>query len=582
MNKFKTTLVLSALALATSAVNAETFDVIVKHKTQMSAMSKDGAASKAQLVNTMSMVDAQITKMKHRSTGKSNYTIVTVEAADAQSALVSLKRSGQFDEVSIVPQMTVPSPKGAVSYRAHASSVDGGTPMDLYYSDQQGYMAALKAGNNHTGDTYSGHNFEAVWANEPENTTTVRVGVADGGFAKHKDVAFASESADFIDNDGDAFAEDESIFLPGENSCSPHGNGVASGIAALHDGVVGIVGAATNVEVVAARVLDCGIGGLQFVDAVQWFAGKSYAHLGIPDISEPVDVINLSVGGESICGNYTAESIKYATDRGIPVVIAAGNASINVDDWFPANCEGVITVGATNWTHDKADFSNYGGKLTLSAQGVDVLGYGAENAGSEGYAMWWEGTSNAAPIVAGAIANVKSRGADLSNDELDYFLRATANDFASDSECTTNDNMCGAGSLNAYNLTEASVRYANNELGYIKHSVADNSTCDAQLLIDQLGESARICEMYTVSFNEFATAKNGLSYNMYRVTKGTEMTESNAELFLENEAQPHFNMVLTQEELDSYDYGYTMCDNGTCSTTILPMTVDSTKNAECP
>lgn len=588
MKNLKNTLVISTLALTVNlTAQAETYEIIVKHKPNNSGtttMSKRVSLNKVAMTQEFSKISTPISAISHRTTGKSNYSIVTVEANSAESAKAMLEESNRFANVEIVPQTSIPMPVNKPLYLVSTNGSNKNIPTDNYYTDQRGYMGALRAGYNLEHQQLSGHNFEAVWENTPETTRKVRVGVADSGFLPHVDISFADESADFVDNDANAF-ETRDQFDGTENNCSPHGNGVASGIAAIHDGEIGMVGGATNVEIVAARVMNCGRGGIQFADAIRWYAGQSFAERGIPDISAPVDVINLSLGGQSnYCMSYVQESIEYATERGIPVVIAAGNMDIPVEEFLPANCEGTFITGATKWSHEKAGFSNYGDSLTVSAQGVDILGYGYQNESDLGYAMWWEGTSNAAPQVAAAIANVKSQVDGLTINAIKFLLKATSNNFAEDSKCSLEGDICGAGSLNAYNFTEAAKRFSINELGYIRHSLADNTECDAKIFIEQLGEAVAVCEMYTVSFNEFAAEKSNLTYKGYRVAKGgnLSLTNSEIELFIDSENRPHFNMVLTPEELISYHYGYVMCTGDECSETILPMTVDATKNTSCP
>ena len=134
------------------------------------------------------------------------------------------------------------------------------------------------------------------------------------------------------------------------------------------------------------------------------------------------------------------EAIKYATNKGVVVVEAAGNGAENLDDPlystrpadFPATWtnpfnranrdSGAILVGAGApplGTHlrsldpdrSRLDFSNFGSAVDAQGWGHEVTtcGYGDLQGGSEDswYTDRFSGTSSASPIVVGAIACVQ-------------------------------------------------------------------------------------------------------------------------------------------------------------------------------
>jgi hypothetical protein len=134
------------------------------------------------------------------------------------------------------------------------------------------------------------------------------------------------------------------------------------------------------------------------------------------------------------------DAIRYATNKGVIVVEAAGNGARNLDDpiysvkpaGFPADWtnpfnranrdSGAIVVGAgapppgthgRNWGPDRSrlDFSNYGALIDAQGWGREVTstGYGDLQGGlsNQWYTEQFSGTSSASPIVVGTIACVQ-------------------------------------------------------------------------------------------------------------------------------------------------------------------------------
>ena len=81
----------------------------------------------------------------------------------------------------------------------------------------------------------------------------------------------------------------------------------------------------------------------------------------LENISEKVDIINMSLGGATSCDNYQImnEAIDFARSQDVVVIVAAGNDSMDVKDFQPAGCEGVLTVGANNSFGEISTFSNF-------------------------------------------------------------------------------------------------------------------------------------------------------------------------------------------------------------------------------
>jgi hypothetical protein len=143
---------------------------------------------------------------------------------------------------------------------------------------------------------------------------------------------------------------------------------------------------------------------------------------------------------------FTAQfdAIKYAVAKGVTVIEAAGNGSVNFDNAAYNNRfnrayrdSGAILVAASNSTaRTPACFTNYGNRIDVHGWGwnVTTTGYGdLYSAGGENqyYTSSFSGTSSAAPIVAGAAASLqgiakKKIGRFLTPHEIRNILSSTA------------------------------------------------------------------------------------------------------------------------------------------------------------
>lgn len=307
-------------------------------------------------------------------------------------------------------------------------------------------------------DDTNGMNYAA--ARDISAGSGVTVGVVDTGITSHPDLDGSVASGyDFItdpalsrDGDGrDANPQDQGDF--GDASCPTgqgnsdwHGTHVAGIIAAQTDNGVGIAGVAGNAKIEPLRALGaCGGGYLSDVtDAMLWGAGESVP--GLPDNPNPVQVINLSLAGSGSCPAQYQSAIDRVRARGVSVVVAAGNGSADASTNAPANCNGVIAVGAADRNGAKASYSNFGSTVALMAPGDNVLStvnQGSTTPGEPGYGVL-SGTSMAAPHVTGTIALMKAQNPSMTPDEIAAKLKNSARPMTQ--PC---DQGCGAGMLDA-------------------------------------------------------------------------------------------------------------------------------------
>ncbi|MGW9404864.1 S8 family peptidase, partial [Arthrobacter sp. NPDC055585] len=295
-------------------------------------------------------------------------------------------------------------------------------------------------------DPLGGANVPSVW-----DTTRGKgqvVAVIDTGSTDHSDLNdrmlpgydLISNADTARDGDGrDDNPQDEGDWSWGVNcsyrTSSWHGTHVAGTVAATANNVNGISGVAPEAMIVPVRVLgECGGYLSDIADAIIWAAGGELP--GIPVNANPAQVLNLSLGGVATCSRTMQAAVDYANSRNAVVVASAMNDSRPVADATPANCEGVIAVGATGPDGRWAYYSNYGPGVDIMAPGgnmrlgeqagvLSTLNFGQTDPALESYAFY-QGTSMAAPHVAGAAALMLAVSPNLSPAQVEARLKETA------------------------------------------------------------------------------------------------------------------------------------------------------------
>lgn len=329
-------------------------------------------------------------------------------------------------------------------------------PNDTRYSDQWHYFEAT-----------AGINAPPAWDITTGNGVTVAV--IDTGYLNHVDLnSKILPGYDFISdasmgNDGDG--RDSDALDPGDwtvaNECysgSPasnsswHGTHVAGTVAAESNNSQGVAGVAWNADILPVRVLGkCGGYTSDIADGIIWSSGGSVS--GVPTNANPAEVLNLSLGGSGTCPSTTQSAINTARSNGSTVVVAAGNSNDNANNYTPASCSGVITVASVDRGGDRAYYSNYGSSVDLAAPGgetatpsngvLSTLNTGTTGPGSDSYS-YYQGTSMAAPHVAGIAALMYAVNPSITPDEVESSLVSTSRSFPG--SCS----QCGSGIVDAY------------------------------------------------------------------------------------------------------------------------------------
>ncbi|MCY3011471.1 MAG: S8 family serine peptidase [Planctomycetota bacterium] len=243
-------------------------------------------------------------------------------------------------------------------------------------------------------------NIEPAWA--LGTATSIVTAVIDTGVDyTHPDLASNIWSntdevaGNGIDDDGNGFVDDVRGWDFVNNDSDPmddngHGTHVAGTIGAVGNNGIGVTGVAWTASIMPLKFLDqSGSGSLS--DAIK---AIQYARVN------GAKIINASWGGGGFSSALQSAISQFITSGGL-FVAAAGNEATNNDvtPSYPANYQGVISVGASTRTDTRASFSNYGTSVDVFAPGQSILStlpgnrYGSLS-----------GTSMATPQVAGALA----------------------------------------------------------------------------------------------------------------------------------------------------------------------------------
>ncbi|SDT52052.1 serine protease [Pseudarthrobacter equi] len=281
------------------------------------------------------------------------------------------------------------------------------------------------------------------------------VAVVDSGITYHSDLtANVLAGYDMLSNpdwarDGDGRdpnPQDQGDWST-DNQCEPglpasrsswHGTHVAGTIAAVGNNSNGIIGAAPAAKILPIRAIGpCGGYISDVADSIIWAAGGTVS--GVPANPRRAHVVNLSLGGVSDCSVTEQNAINFAQNAGTAVVVAAGNSGHPASEISPANCQNVITVAASGLDGARADYSNYGSAVDITAPGgsnmtnenpwtgiVSTSNFGSTVPEGEAYELL-QGTSMAAPHVSAIAAMLISEvGSTYTPDMVEARLKATA------------------------------------------------------------------------------------------------------------------------------------------------------------
>jgi thermitase len=239
-------------------------------------------------------------------------------------------------------------------------------------------------------------------------SSTVRVGIADSGIDRNH--------PDLVGRINETLSRDHSGGGNPWFTTNVHGTHVAGIVGATGNNSLGITGVNWNVELVSLKV------GNQEPTAAAVAAAITFAN------ANEIRVLNLSL---SI--NET-QAINDAINAFDGVIVCAAGNSTSETVGYPArvNNPRIISVGSLDSDNSRSSFSNWG-KVEIWAPGGNILSTIPEGATptdyrrySDGYA-YTDGTSMAAPHVAGVVALMLSVNPNLTPQQLQTNIINNAN-----------------------------------------------------------------------------------------------------------------------------------------------------------
>jgi len=400
------------------------------------------------------------------------------------SVWYKMKFAGEVDVEKVVSELkALPEVADAQPIGIHTVYA---TPNDGYYSNQW----HLNQSNDHDIDA------PEAWDIETGNSDII-VAILDSGVRYfHKDLGGANASYNDpinvngnmwinwaekngttgVDDDGNGFVDDWVgwDFVDGASQCwsgedcneqdndprdfNGHGTHCAGNVGAINNngyatcapsggwGNGSLQATANGVKVMACRIGWSGVYIIWEVGYVRMdFAAEAFYYAA----DNGARIASCSWGSSNTGG--IADAIDYFLAHGGLIFKAAGNDNSQTADYMCGRSD-IISVAATDQNDCKADFSNYGTWVDISAPGVGIYSlYHDHSDPQNDYIASMDGTSMATPLAASVAALIWSQNPSWSASQVEQKLYDSADPIDNLSCNSSYAGKLGAGRINAYN-----------------------------------------------------------------------------------------------------------------------------------
>lgn len=450
------------------------------------------------------------------------------------------------------------------------------------------------------------------WPHEDMNWSSEGVDMISGGYDDCASVDTTNSGLDltcsiddFIEKTRDSNPIDKGWLFDKDSDGQPisegvlwikgHGIEVASTISAISNNDTGIIGAVdhNDIELIPVRVINyAGASLIDVADAIYWASGNDIP--GVPSISSPVDVINLSLTSNSLgclVDSYIYEAINYARSKNVVIVAAAGNNFLDVETFSPATCAGVLTVSANNARGEILSLSNHGKKIDVTFQGEEIHTASIKNSFYHGF-EWASnlclqqdgtqgnseqcyfkasGTSLAAPLASATAALVRLNNPEFTEGEIRQAIELTSAKYAVDEYGSPNlraSKMPNAGVGNAFKAINVNFDLTDLKTSEVTHHFKFHTEGAKQIYLEELIKLSgknNVCNRYSASWGVFNNEVLNLKYELYKSNTSEEhVTSANSTLIPtfsgEDRISPHSFI-----NMDGYTrLGVKACSNSAC------------------
>jgi len=264
-----------------------------------------------------------------------------------------------------------------------------------------------------------------AWNYSTGNKNVVIATIDSGMDLNHEDLKnnvwknYGEIENDGIDNDNNGFIDDINgwNFIDDNNNVQDyygHGTHVAGIIGAEGNNNLGVAGVNWNVSIMPLKMIDnAGVGHTYAaIKAIDYLVKMKLEH-GVNIVA-----VNNSWGGTLGFSDSTFAAMQKLNDAQILSVCAAGNSGSNSDitPRYPSsyNVDNIIAVASISSSNTLSTFSNYGkSSVDVAAPGGGILSTFLNNT-----YRYLNGTSMAAPFIAGTIGLIKSIKPDISMSDI--------------------------------------------------------------------------------------------------------------------------------------------------------------------